>query len=201
MKVIGLTGGIGSGKSTVGAFFKELGATVIDADKVGHRLLEEDETVREQIHALFGAAVFDDSGIVNRKKLAAVVFCHHEKLVALDKIMHPRIIAAVNTEIAACAAGGIKVVIVEAPLLIEAGWTKEVNEVWLTHAPPDVILRRLINMGYSKQEAAARIRCQVQHVERLKYAVRVINTNTSLQDLRRLAAIIWIEISQTPVQV
>ena len=186
MKKIGLTGGIGSGKSTVGGFFKELGAAVIDADKVGHLILNEDKPTREQIRQLFGKGVFNEQEIIDRKKLAAIVFCNQEQLIALDKIMHPRIIAAVNAEIAAYAAKGIKLVIIEAPLLVEAGWAGEADEVWVTYAPPEVVLKRLVNMGYSREEAASRIRCQVQHSERLKYAKRVIDTNISLDELRHL---------------
>ena len=195
MKVIGLTGGIGSGKSTMGAFFEELGATVIDADKVGHRLLVEDQGIKQSISDIYGRDVFDERGAVDRKKLAAIVFCDHEKLLTLDRLMHPRIIGAVNAEIARLRPQGVKVVIVEAPVLVEAGWTKEVDEVWVTYAPPEVIIKRLVNnMGYSREQAAARIRCQVQHSERLKYAKRTIDTNVSLDELRGKVETLWAEI-------
>ncbi len=192
MIVIGLTGGIGSGKSTVGAMLKDLGAAFIDADRVGHRLLREDHDLKWAIVAAFGEDILDADDAIDRRKLARIVFCDAAALKTLNSITHPAISQTVSEEVAQFRSEGFKVVVVEAALLVEAGWTKQTDFIWLTVAPPEVIFKRLVEkMGYSEAEAHARIDCQTSNDERRRYATEVIDTDTSIEELRAQVNILW----------
>jgi len=192
MIVIGLTGGIGSGKSTVGAMLKDLGAAFIDADKVGHRLLQEDHDLKWAIVATFGEGILDVNEAIDRRKLARIVFCSAEALSKLNAITHPAISQAVSEEVAQFRSEGFKVAVVEAALLVEAGWTKQADVIWLTVAPPDVVFKRLVEkMGYSEAEATARIACQTSNEERRRYASEVIDTDVPLDELRHRVLKLW----------
>jgi len=192
MIVIGLTGGIGSGKSTVGAMLKEFGAAFIDADKVGHRLLREDNDIKWAVVSAFGEQILDESEAIDRKKLARIVFCDSAALKRLNAITHPAISQAVSEEVAEFRSQHFKAVVVEAALLVEAGWAEQTDAIWLTVAPPDVILRRLVEkMGYSETEARSRIACQVSNEERKRHASAVIDTNSSIEELRAKVKDLW----------
>ncbi|XUW99494.1 MAG: dephospho-CoA kinase [Dehalogenimonas sp.] len=195
MIVIGLTGGIGSGKSTVGAMLKELGAAFIDADKVGHRLLREDHDIKWAIVSAFGERILDENDTIDRKKLAGIVFCDKSALSRLNAITHPAISQAVSEEVAEFRSQRFRAVVVEAALLVEAGWAEQADVIWLTVAPPGVILRRLVEkMGYSEADARARIACQVSNDERKRHATTVIDTNTSMEELRARVKTLWQEL-------
>ena len=120
MKVIGLTGGIGSGKSTVSKFLKELGAVILDADKVGHEAFKPDTEAWREVVAAFGKQILALDGDIDRKKLGEIVFGNYEALARLNQIVHPRIYALVKAEIEEYRRQGVEVVVLEAPLLIEA---------------------------------------------------------------------------------
>ena len=191
MKVIGLTGGIGSGKSTVSKFLAELGAVIIDADKVGHEVLENDSEAWQQVVDAFGRHIVTPDGEVDRKKLGRIVFKSPEALSRLNRIMHPRIYDAVKTQLEQYRKQGASVVVVEAPLLIEAGWTSLVDEVWVTIAPRATILKRLEQMGLSYTKAMSRIRSQLPAKERVRQANVVINTDCSLEELKAKVVKLW----------
>jgi dephospho-CoA kinase len=192
MIVIGLTGGIGSGKSTVGAMLKELGAAFIDADKVGHRLLREDNDIKWAIVSTFSEGILDASQAIDRRILARIVFCDPAALKTLNAITHPAISQAVSEEVAEFRSQGFRVAVVEAALLVEAGWTKQADVIWLTVAPPDVVLSRLVGkMGYSDAEARSRIDCQTSNEERRRHAAAVIETDISLDELRARVKDLW----------
>ena len=123
MKVIGLTGGIGSGKSTVSGFLAELGAVIIDADKVGHEALKPDTEVWREVVAAFGRQILTLDGDINREKLGEIVFRNPESLSKLNQIMHPRMYDMVKAQLEGYRKQGVGVVVLEAPLLIEANWT------------------------------------------------------------------------------
>ena len=191
MRVIGLTGGIGSGKSTVSKFLAELGAVIIDADKVGHEVLENDSEAWQQVVDAFGRHIVTPDGEIDRKKLGRIVFKSPEALSRLNWIMHPRIYDAVKTQLEQHQKQGANVVVVEAPLLIEAGWTSLVDEVWVTIAPRATVLKRLEQMGLSRAESLARIRSQLPAKERVKQANVVINTDCSLDELKVKVSKLW----------
>jgi dephospho-CoA kinase len=191
MIVIGLTGGIGSGKSTVAGFLAELGAKVIETDVIGHEVLEHDEQVKKEMAVVFGSGVLTPAGKIDRKKLAETVFRQPKALATLNKITHPRITAEVEKRLQEYREKGTGVVVIEAPLLIEVGWDTKVDSVWVTTAPQDVIVTRLINKGMTREEAKSRIGSQVTDDERLKHSGTTIDTNCSIDELRKRVEGAW----------
>ena len=192
MKVIGLTGGIGSGKSTVSQFLAELGAVIIDADKVGHKAYKPDTDIWREVVAAFGRQILTPSGDIDRKKLGEIVFGNSESLSRLNRIMHPPMYALVKTELEEYRRQGVDMVVLEAPLLIEAGWAALVDEVWVTVAPESTVLRRLEECsGLSKPQSLARIRSQLSSAEREKHADVVINNDGNLNELKSKVEKLW----------
>ena len=191
MKVIGLTGGIGSGKSRVAGFLAGLGVVIIDADKVGHEVLEGDGEARRQVIDTFGQNIIAPDGKIDRRKLGNIVFNSTEALSRLNRIMHPRISEVVKAQLGQYRRQGVDIVVIEAPLLIEAGWNMKVDEVWVTTAPRAAILKRLERLGLSRTEAMARIRSQLPDRKRVKHADVVINTDCSLDELKVKAGKLW----------
>ncbi len=192
MKVIGLTGGIGSGKSTVSQFLTELGAVVIDADEVGHEAFKPNTKIWRQVIAAFGRQILTPTGDIDRGKLGEIVFNNPDSLSRLNQIMHPRIHEMVKAQIEGYRQQGVDVVVLEAPLLIEASWTSLVDKVWVTVAPESTVLRRIEERtGLSEQQSLARIRSQSSSEERAGYADVVINTDCGLDGLRARVSELW----------
>jgi len=191
MKIIGLTGGIGSGKSTVSRFMAGLGASVIDADKVGHDVLGNPD-IRREIADAFGEQVLTPDGEVDRGRLGAVVFGNPEALERLNSITHPRIRRIVESRLGELRRQGVGVVVLEAALLVEADWASAVDEVWVVVAPEAKVLKWLEKRSrLSEEEALARIRSQISSAERVKYADVVINNNGSLEELKAKVEELW----------
>ena len=192
MKVIGLTGGIGSGKSSVSRFLAELGAVILDVDKVGHEAFKPDTEIWQQVVAAFGRQVLTPGGDIDREKLGEIVFGDPESLAHLNQIMHPRMYEMVTAQLDNYRRQGMEVVVIEAPLLIEAGWTSSVDEVWATAATEATVLRRLEEQkGLSRQQALARIHSQLYSAERLRHADVVIDTDCDLEELRARVGEQW----------
>jgi dephospho-CoA kinase len=192
MKVIGLTGGIGSGKSTVSRFLAELGAVVIDADKVGHEALKPGTELWREVVAAFGRQTLTPDGDIDREKLGEIAFSNPDSLVRLNRIMHPRLYEVVKAQIEECRRQGTGMVVLEAPLLIEAGWTSLVDKIWVTVASEATVLRRLQERtGLSEPESLARIRSQLASTERVRYADVTIDTDGELDELRARVEKLW----------
>ena len=195
MKVIGLTGGIGSGKSTVSQFLAELGAIIVDADKVGHEALKPGSEVWQQVVNEFGESIVVSNGAIDRAKLGELVFGNSEARERLNRIMHPPMYNMVKAQLEEYRRKGVKVVVLEAPLLLESGWTSLVNEVWVTVAPEATVLKRLRERsGLSEQEARARIHSQLPTEERIKHADVVIDTDGSLDELKARVNELWLRL-------
>jgi len=201
MKVIGLTGGIGSGKSTVSRFLAELGVVVINTDKVGHKLFKPDTEAWREVVAVFGRQILTRQGEVDRDKLGKIVFGNPEALDRLNNITHPRIHAWVKAEIEEYRRQGVKLLVLELPLLFEVplslragepSLSDELDEVWVTVAPEAAVLKRLKERGgISEEQIMARIRSQLSSEERTKHADVVIDTDCSLDELRTKLRELW----------
>jgi dephospho-CoA kinase len=192
MKVIGLTGGIGSGKSTVSGFLAELGAVIVDADKVGHELLHPDTETAKRVIAAFGQDIVRPNGEVDRGRLGEKVFNNPEALKQLNAIVHPALFQRLRERLEELREGGAKVVVVEAAIMIEAGWQVLADEVWVTLAPEDTVVERLTaNKGLSEAQVRARIRSQMPVEEKAKWASEVIDTSGSLGEVRRRVGELW----------
>ena len=192
MKVIGLTGGIGSGKSTVSRFLAELGAVILDVDRVGHEALKPDTEIWRQVVAAFGRQILTPAGDIDREKLGERVFGNPESLARLNRIMHPRMYEIVSAQLDDYRRQEMDVVVLEAPLLIEVGWASSVDEVWVTVAPEATVLSRLEKQkGLSCQEALARIYSQLSSEERIRHADVVIDTDCDLDELKTRVGEVW----------
>jgi len=192
MKVIGLTGGIGSGKSTVAQFLAELGAVILDTDRVGHEVLKPDTEAWREVVAAFGRQILTPGGDVDRKKLGEVVFGNPESLVRLNQIVHPQIGKVVKAQLEEYRRQGVRVVVLEIPLLVETGGTSLVDEVWVTIASESAVLRRLKERSeLSRQQSLARIRSQISNEERVKHADVVIKNDGSLDELKAKVKKLW----------
>jgi len=193
MEVIGLTGGIGSGKSTVSQFLVELGAVVLDADKIGHEALKRDTKVWSELVNAFGKQILTHNGNIDRKKLSEVVFANPESLSRLNRITHPQIYEVIKTRLEKCRKQNVRVAVLEVPLLIETSWGSIVDEVWITIASESTILKRLWERSrLSESESLARIRSQMPNEERLKHANIIIDTDCSLDELKAKVKKLWL---------
>jgi len=192
MKVIGLTGGIGSGKSTVSQFLTELGAVVIDADKVGHEALNPGTEAWQEIVAAFGQQILTPSGEIDRAKLGEIVFANPESRLRLNQIMHPRIYQILKSQIEHHRRQGADVVVLDAALLLEVDKPQLADEIWVTVASEETVLRRLANRSaLSKEQALARIHSQMSNEERMKQADVVINSDNDLSELKAKVSKLW----------
>jgi len=192
MKVIGLTGGIGSGKSTVSRFLSELGAVVLDADRVGHEAYQPGTETWKEVVAAFGREIVAPDESIDRKKLGAIVYGDPAALERLNGIMHPRMYDMMAARIEEYRRQGVKVVVLEAAILLEAGWTPLVNEVWVTVASePTVVQRVRERTDLPEEQIRSRIRSQLSNEERKKQASVVIDNDGSLDELRAKVAELW----------
>ncbi|MBI2288023.1 MAG: dephospho-CoA kinase [Chloroflexi bacterium] len=198
-KVIGLTGGIGSGKSTVSQCLAELGAVIIDADDVGHEAFKPDTPAWQEVVAAFGRQIVAPDGEINRQNLGEIVFNNPEALSRLNRIMHPRIYDMAKAQIEQYRQQGVDVVVLEAAILIEAKWTPLVDEVWVTVAPEAMVLKRLKKQrGLEKAQTLARIRSQLTTKERIKYADVVIDNDGDLNQMKSKVREQWARLHNTP---
>ena len=192
MKVIGLTGGIGSGKSTVSQCLAELGAVIIDADKVGHEAFKPDTEAWHEVVATFGRQILTTSGEIDRKKLGEIVFSQPEALSQLNRIMHPKMHDMMKSQIEDYRRQGVDVVVLEAAVLIEANWTSLVDEVWVTVASEAMVLERLKKQrGLDEGQTLARIRSQISSEERARHTDVVINNDGDLEEMRAKVKELW----------
>jgi len=192
MKVIGLTGGIGSGKSTVSHLLTNLGAVAIDADKVGHEAFQPGTKLWQEIVKNFGEEILKPDKTVDRSRLGNFVFGNQEALSKLNAIMHPSMYEIVKEKIADHRRKGVPVVVLEASLLIEAGWIKLVDEVWVVIASEETVVERIRQSGkWSEEQTRARIRSQLTVEERLKKADRVIDNNGNLNQMKARVKELW----------
>jgi dephospho-CoA kinase len=183
--VIGLTGGIASGKSLVSAMLAERGATVIDADRVGHEAYAPGSECFQRVVEEFGPEVVAPDGQIDRKALGAKVFADPDRRRTLESIVWPWMRTTMEGRFAALRAEGIPVVVLEAAVLIEADWTPLVDEVWLVTVAPDIARARLVaRNGLTPEQADARIAAQLTDEQRARYAQVIIENSGTLEDLR-----------------
>jgi len=197
MLVIGITGTIGSGKSTVAGFLRDLGAKVIDADEVGHEVYLPGSQGWEAVVETFGKGILAPDGTVDRHKLGETVFKDHTALSKLNSIMRPLIADEVQVRFKEQRKKKTRIVVLEAALLIEAGWGPLVDEIWVTTAPENIIFKRLAaKRELSRSQAQARIKSHLPVAEQKKYTTRVIDTNIPLPELKARIAALWKELKK-----
>ena len=195
MLTIGLTGGIGSGKSTVAQILGEFGAPILDADKVAHTTYAPGAPAYDAVVAAFGADIVAPDRTIDRKKLGAVVFGSPERLNKLTSIVWPATFDSIRRNVAELRTGGAKLpIVVEAAILIEANWHPLFDEIWLVRASREQVVARIESQrGLKPAETEARIRAQLSDEERAKHSTLVIENNGSIEELRELLKTVWAE--------
>jgi dephospho-CoA kinase len=192
IRVIGLTGGIATGKSSIARFFRDKGAMVIDADQLSREAVEPGSRGLAEVVAVFGKGVLAPDGRLDRKRLGALVFSDSHKRCQLEGILHPEIKRLAEERIACAAETGHKVVLYMAPLLIEAGATDRVDEVWVVTVRPEVQLERLmLRDGVSRDEAQRIIDSQMPLAEKEKQGRVVIDNSGTPEETSKRLAEIW----------
>jgi dephospho-CoA kinase len=193
---IGLTGGIGSGKSTVARLFQERGAYIIDIDTIAHLVEKPGGIVWNRIVEYFGKKILDKNNIIDREALGGIVFRDSAKLEELNRIVHPAVFDEWRHRL-----GDIgnkdeaAIIISDIPLLIEVGWHRSVDMVILVYTSPDVQTERIIERnGYNYEEAQARLKSQMPMDEKIPFADFVINNEGTLGETGAIVDGIWKEL-------
>lgn len=183
---LGLTGGIASGKSAVAGMLREMGFRVLDADALGHAVIEPGLPAHEEIVREFGAGMLGESGRIDRGKLGALVFEDRRKLERLNAIVHPRVEEGILRQFEEWERGGVRdAVFVEAALLVEAGYQKKLDGLVVVWCRPEQQVERLRARGLSEEEARRRIGAQMPAEEKLKFATGKIDCSGSLKETRK----------------
>lgn len=193
MKLIGVTGSIGTGKSTVARLFGRLGAVVLDADAVTHALMKPGTAVSKKIKARFGPEVFLNDGNINRRALGKIVFSDRKKLKALTAIIHPAVHRAMLQSVARLRRRpGLKAVVLDVPLLLESRPSYRVDAVVVAAASWNTVVRRVrARSGLPVAEIRRRASFQMPLSEKKKRADFIVNTGGSLQQTGKQVSSIW----------
>ena len=182
MLKIGLTGGIGSGKSTVSEIFSDLGITIIDADIIAHQLTQSGSDSFKEIKQLFGENFITDNGELDRKKIAQTIFSDSSKRLALERILHPRIRQRMLQEVEQAQSGHY--IILAIPLLLESNFTNLVDRIIVIDAEDDIRIKRTQQRDSRTEEQIKDIMIhQISRNERLQRADDILNNNGNFEDL------------------
>ena len=190
--IIGLTGGIASGKSTISLILKELGAFIIDVDDVGRNVVQKGEKAYNEIVQYFGDQILMNSGEINRKALGRIVFSDEEELKMLNSITHPQIIAKVKEIIEQHRSNENEVIVVDAAILIEMGLNSICDSVWLVTVDKKTQLQRLMERDrFSYDDAQNRINAQFSDDKKSQYSDVIIDNTKSLEELKACLKQLW----------
>ena len=193
-QIIGIMGGIGSGKSTVAAEFAKLGCKVIDADEIAHELLKRD-AIKEKIVAVFNRDIIDSSGNINRKRLAEIVFADIDKLKMLNRIIHPFAIERVEELIEQYnQQNQIKVIVLDMPLLVEIGWAGRCNKLIFVDCKEKIRAERAKKLGFDKNQLKIRENFQISLDNKLALADNTVENNSDFSAMVRQVADIFSDI-------
>ena len=184
MKIVGLTGGISSGKSTVSSYLKQLKIPVIDADEVARKVVEPNSQGAIEIRKAFGSDVFEEDGSLNRQKLGALIFSNAENRQKLDDLLQPLIKIMILEEIEEYRQKGETMIVLDLPLLFEKQYEELCEEIIVVYIPRELQLERLMRRNqYTKQEALSRIDSQLSIEEKRKRATVLLDNQGTIQQL------------------
>jgi len=184
--IIGILGGVGSGKSTVAAEFAKLGCAVIDADKIAHELLEQ-KAVKEKIVGLFGRAILDSAGKIDRKKLADIVFADADKLSSLNKIIHPPVLERARQLIKRHnRQNQVKAIVLDMPLLVETGWANRCDRLIFVDCSRQLKQDRAKKMGiFNENKFKIRENFQISLDNKAELSDNIVDNNSDFSVLAR----------------
>ena len=188
MKIIGVTGGIASGKSTVTAYLRKQNIPVFDADASAHDAVRLGSPCLAKIHEIFGDEIIMDTGELDRKALSALVFSNKEALKKLENIIHGYVWAKAQEFIAAQKKE--KIIVLDVPLLIECGWYTSVDAVWLIKVSEEEQIKRAMERNnITEAEVRARIKAQMPFAEKQKYATIILDNSGSISSLEKQVSV------------
>ncbi len=198
MLIVGLTGGIASGKSIAAKVFQDLGAHIIDADKIVHALLEPGQQAWEEVIEYFGPGIMFPDKTIDRRRLGEIVFNNAEKRLWLNQCLHPKVFAAYTACVKHLRTRDPDALIVfDAALLIETGYHKKMDMVVVVYADEEQQRERLTNRdGFSREQALARIRSQMPLCEKRKHADYVIRNTGTREETERQAREVFQKLKQ-----
>lgn len=201
MRVIGVTGGIGSGKSTVSGILERLGANVIDADRIAKEIAGEGGRMLLELTRQFGSSIVDESGKLDRRKLGDIVFGDPEKVKVLNGITHKYIIDEMTKRLDKLKAqANADVIVMDVPIPVEHGFLDQVDEVWVVTADMDERIRRVVKRsGLTPDEALSRINSQKNDEEYLKVSDRIICNSGTIEQLERTVVELYNKLRQGDV--
>jgi len=193
--VIGLTGGIGSGKSTVAEMLAERGAVVIDADRVAHEVYAPGTRGYDLLVERFGDEIVGDDGGIDRARLGAIVFNDRQALEALNAIIHPLVRQEVARRmLEVTSADPDAVIVIEAALMTETGWSGGAGTLWVVIADPEIVTDRLVGLrGMDASDVRLRLAAQATNDQRRKFASRIIENDGTLEELEARVDRAWRE--------
>ncbi len=185
MQRVGLTGGIGAGKSTAAEMLRNLGAFVVHADQLGHETYSTGGTARRSVLERFGNGILGDDGEIDRARLGGIVFGDKNERLALEGIVWPEIRKLMSTRLSEAEAAGAGVAVVEAAVLLEAGWEDLFDQVWTVETPREMAKARLMaRQSISASEADARLKAQLASEDRAKRSSVVIENSGTVEELK-----------------
>ncbi len=195
---VGLTGGIACGKSFVGSIFRELGAIVLDADRIGHEVLAEDPRVLRELVVEFGQEILDPRGAIDRRRLGALTFGDPAALQRLNKIVHPRILQRLYARIARYRMTAARILlVVEAPLLFEVGLQKRCRRVVVVSARPEVVEQRLLQRpGMTREKMERMLASQWPLARKEALADVIIENNGPREETRRRVLAVYRDLAR-----
>ena len=183
---IGLTGGVGCGKSTVSRYLSSLGIPIVDGDRIAHEATEPGSAVMREIARVFGEDMLREDGTLDREKLAALVFSDEEKRQTLNGIIHPYVWRKAAAQMLAAEAVGHSLIVLDMPLLIEIGWHLRVESIWVVVVPKETQIERVCQRdGATREQALARIRMQMPTDKKIGYADIVIDNSGTMEETYR----------------
>jgi len=186
--IIGIIGGIASGKSTVAAEFVKLGCGIIDADKIAHEVLEK-RSVKEKILELFDPSILNREGKINRRKLAEIVFADADKLALLNEIIHPLVFQKAEQLIKKYnEKNQVKAIVIDMPLLVEVGWAKRCDKLIFIDCEPKLRAKRAQKMGFNKNQLKIRENFQISLDKKVRLTDNIIENNSGFSALVRQVA-------------
>ncbi len=193
--LVGILGGIASGKSTVAREFAKLGCKIIDADKIAHELLDR-KSVKEELVATFGRSISDSKGKISHKKLARVVFTDPDKLAVLNRIIHPLVLERAGLLIERYnRQKRVRAIILDMPLLVEVGWAERCDRLIFVNCPRKTRADRAKNMGFDNNQLRIRENFQISLDNKAALADNTIENNSDFSALVRQVADIFTDIT------
>lgn len=202
MFVLGITGGIGCGKSTVAAICREAGLPVIDADELSRQMTASGGSAIPELIELFGAGIVDEAGALDRQKMAKLVFRNRKALDQLSAVVHRHVLDAIREQVDKLAAGKQRAAVLDVPIPVKHGFLDLCNQVWVVWADDEVRIERLRRRGMDREEAERRMSMQMSRDDYVAIADQVIENNGTLDELKdKVRELLLLELKERGIKI